>query len=324
MESSPAHSWNLYWVASDGFEDCFVVAKNARSARSIECQMNGFDFAEVKATKITSIPDHVIRSYQRARGYRKHPWPGYVYSKNFFKKMGAEFRTINGKEEMLLDEVVYEVDEYAPCAIYRRRTIGFKAIEEFKNIPELVHEIDNYDDEDIWREPEIHLVTALGMCLIRCQQIEHYIAQSFLFGISRNQKRKYETINDLRAGWRKKTLGNMLESIQEAWEIEPTVKANLELFLKNRNLLVHGITTDERFDIRTLWGQRELLSFLNFFDFHSRIVKRAFRASYYASLDFAIRRWGLPKGGSRSPFNKKQIQEISIFVEFFKPKDDAI
>lgn len=28
--------WKLYWVASDGLEDCFVVAKNSRSAKKIE------------------------------------------------------------------------------------------------------------------------------------------------------------------------------------------------------------------------------------------------------------------------------------------------
>ena len=34
--------WKLYWVAFDGFEDCFVVAKNLRSAREIEKEINDF------------------------------------------------------------------------------------------------------------------------------------------------------------------------------------------------------------------------------------------------------------------------------------------
>jgi hypothetical protein len=225
---------------------------------------------------------------------------------------------------MLLDDVVYEVEEYVPCSMHRLRTIGSKAIDELNSIPELAHEINNFDDEDVCGRPEIHLVTALGICLIRCQQIEHYIAQSFLLGISKKQKEKYLTINDLREGWKKKTLGNMLQCIQEAWEIEPLVKANFELFLQIRNLLVHGITTDERFDIRTRWRQRELLSFLNFFDLHSRIVKRTFRASYYASIEFAIHSWGLPKGHPRRLFGKKQKEEMGLFFEFFKPREGAI
>jgi hypothetical protein len=169
--------------------------------------MNGFDFSEVKATKVMCVPEAVARSYQRGRKHKKNPWPWYVYGKKFFKELGAGFRTIDGKEEMLLHDVVYEVDEYVPCSMYRRRTIGLKAIKVLNDIPELKHEINNYDDEDVWRPPEIHLVTALGMCLIRCQQIEHYIAHSFLLGISKEQKRKYHTINDLRAGWKKKNFG---------------------------------------------------------------------------------------------------------------------
>ena len=31
MAKKPS-SWNLYWVESDGIEDCFVAAKNSRSA----------------------------------------------------------------------------------------------------------------------------------------------------------------------------------------------------------------------------------------------------------------------------------------------------
>jgi hypothetical protein len=116
----------------------------------------------------------------------------------------------------------------------------------------------------------------------------------------------------------------MLRCIEEAWDIHPLVKANFELFLKNRNTLVHGITTSERFDIRTRWGQEELLAFLQFFDIHSRIVKKAFRASYYASLHFGVSRWGLPDRMPKKLFSKKQEQEIALFFEFFSPKYDCM
>ena len=36
----------------------------------------------------------------------------------------------------------------------------------------------------------------------------------------------------------------LLRAIEEAWEIEPTVKASFDLFLIQRNLLIHGITTN--------------------------------------------------------------------------------
>lgn len=49
--------WKLYWVASDGLEDCFVVAKNSRSARRIEKEMNGFEDEDIVVTRIMDIPD---------------------------------------------------------------------------------------------------------------------------------------------------------------------------------------------------------------------------------------------------------------------------
>jgi hypothetical protein len=286
--------------------------------------MNGFELTGVEATKIMRIPERVVRACKREKTYKKHPWPWYVYGKRFFEGLGAQFRTIDNREEMLLCDVVYAVDDYRPCGIHKQRSIGIRAVEELCRLPELADAIHDYDDEDIWNGPVIHLVTALGMCLIRCQQIEHYIAHSFLLGISKEQKAKYNTINDLRAGWKKKTLGNMLLCIQEAWEIEPTVKAGLELFVESRNRLIHGLTTDEQFDIRTDWGQRELWAFLYFFDIHSRIVKKAFRASYYASIHFAIKKWGLPRGAPKRIFSKRRKDELSLFAEFFSPKLDCI
>jgi hypothetical protein len=88
--------------------------------------------------------------------------------------------------------------------------------------------------------------------------------------------------------------------------------------------LIHGVTTSDQYDIQTIWGQHELLAFLTFFDIHSRIVKQAFRASYYASLDFAVKKWGMPGGGPKKLFNKKQASEIALFFEFFSPRPDSI
>ena len=306
-------------MESDGVEDCFIVARNSRSACRVEIDENGFEVEDVRAIKIMCISQAVEASYRKT-GNRK--WPGYVYGKEFFEELGAQFRTVDGKYEMLLDDVVYAVEDYVPCGIIRERTIGHKAVSELKADPELAEY--EYHEEDIWDGPTIHFITGLGICLATCQQIEHYIAHSFLLGISKKQKQKYKTLKDLRDGWRRKTLGNMLKCIEEAWEIEPTFKANLELFLANRNRLIHGITTDERFDIRTHWGREELLAFLSFFDVHARIVKSAFRASYYASIEFGSHNWGRPKGIPKNVFGRNQKNEARLFVAFFTPKDGAI
>jgi hypothetical protein len=107
--SAKSSQWHLYWVESDGVEDCFVVARNSRSACRVEIDENGFDVEDVRATKIMRIPQKVELSY-RKNDRRK--WPGYVYGKEFFEKLGAQFRTVDGKHEMLLDDVVYAVEEY--------------------------------------------------------------------------------------------------------------------------------------------------------------------------------------------------------------------
>jgi hypothetical protein len=317
--SPKSNTWNLYWVESDGIEDCFVVARNSRSACRVEIDENGFDVGDVRATKIMRI-SHDVQGSCRRNDNRK--WPGYVYGRKFFEKMGAEFRTVDGKQEMLLDDVVYAVDDFVPCGIFRKRSIGQRAISELRAAPEIADY--PYHEEDIWEEPVIHLITALGICLVTCQQIEHYIANSFLLGISKKQKQQYRTIKDLRAGWRRKTLGAMLKCTEEAWEIEPILKANLELFLVNRNRLIHGITMDEQSDIRTHWGREELLAFLSFFDVHARIVKSAFRASYYASIEFAFHHWERSEGIPKKIFGPKQRREASLFYTFFTPKDGAI
>jgi hypothetical protein len=95
--------WNLYWVESDGVEDCFVVARNARSACRVEIEMNGFEPNEVRATQIIRVPDKVRLAYEKRK---KHCWPWYVYGKAFFRGLGAQFRKVESKEEMLLEQVV--------------------------------------------------------------------------------------------------------------------------------------------------------------------------------------------------------------------------
>jgi hypothetical protein len=184
--------------------------------------------------------------------------------KNYLKKLVHNSESSVAKEEMLLDDVVYEIEgDYVPCEIIRKRTIGWKAVSELRSDP-LLGSFE-YHDEDIWDTPTSHLITCLGICVATCQLIEYYIVNSFLLGISKQQKQKYETINDLRNGWKRKTLGNMLKNIEEAWEIEPTLKANLELFLANRNRLIHGITNRRTIRYTNAMGPRRTHRILKLF-----------------------------------------------------------
>jgi len=313
--------WNLYWVESDGVEDCFVVARNSRSACRVEYEMNGFDPEEVNATKIMRIPPSIEKSYlqqKQREGKESFSWPWYGY-RDLLEEMGAEFRIIDGIEEMLLDNTVYSWSSDGPT---RLRSIGKKALLELKNNPDF--SFVEYDDEDMWQPSQVHLLTMLGMCVARCQQIEFYISHSFLLGISKKQKRKYTTISDLIDGWKSKTLGKLLRSIDEAYEIEPLVRESFNLFLDMRNQLIHGITTSDKYDIETSWGEDELVAFLTFFDIVSRTVRNAFRSSYYASINFGMEYLDSEEKVPKDLLSQKQIEEIGFFIEFFTPKKGCI
>ena len=104
--------WKLYWVASDGLEDCFVVAKNFRSARRIEKEMNGFDDVDLKVTRIMNIPDEYeevankkFRKWEKEQRCNEHlnintliSWPYYA-EEWLLEKLGAEYRTIEGENK---------------------------------------------------------------------------------------------------------------------------------------------------------------------------------------------------------------------------------
>ena len=49
---------------------------------------------------------------------------------------------------MLLEDVVYAIEDYVPCSIFRERTIGRKAISELKGEAELSKY--PYHEEDMW------------------------------------------------------------------------------------------------------------------------------------------------------------------------------
>lgn len=300
--------WHLYWVYSNGLEDCFVVARNVRSAIKVEREMNGFEAGDVGAYHACRIPESVARRQLALHKKDKIEWPWYGWD-DLLKKLGAEFREVDGREETLIDGVVYSQGN-------RPRIIGARFIEEFKRDKTL----SNYGEEDRHSPRQNILFTLLGVCVARCQQIEYYIAHSFILAVSTKDKAKYETINDLTRAWKRKTLGQLVCTIEESYELEPTFKASLERFLENRNQLVHGLTTHPQYDIETAWGQDEMIAFLSLFEMISRVIRKAFRACYLASMDFG-NSYLLETPDPRIRFTKKQKSEMDIFHHFFRLRE---
>jgi len=306
--------WNLYWVSSDGLEDCFVVARNRRSAMRVEREMNGFNPEDLDAFRVLSIPSSVARAYLRRK---TDTWPWYAYEP-LLKKLGAEFRTIKNREETKIADFVFSNGIDGPIP---PRTVGSRSLKEFLVDPDF----SEYGEEDAYAPTQMHLLSMLGICVARCQEIEYFIAHSFILGISKTQKRRYETINDLVEGWKKKTLGQLIKAIREGHNVEPMFDASLDLFLNMRNELTHGLTVSERYDISTSWGQDETVTFLTFFEFVSRIVRKAFRSTFYASIEFGIQflvedQTEIPK---ELKLTRRQSREIDLYAAFFTPKLDA-
>jgi hypothetical protein len=163
------------------------------------------------------------------------------------KKLGAKFRIIYGDEQILLHDRVYGWKQSGGVYIY---DVGMRALAERRNQWHLI----NYENK--YPDLEPHLYSVIGIALSICHEIEYFLSKSFIFGITEEQKRKYETINDLWEGWSKKTFGQLIRLIQDGYNIEPILKNGLELFLHMRNKLVHGITNDERYNIHDEWGRK--------------------------------------------------------------------
>jgi len=299
--------WNLYWVYSGGLEDCFVVARNVRSAIKVEQTMNGFDVGDVSAVHVSRVPEDVARRKLNSYAKRNAAWPWYARD-DLLGSIGAEFRDIEGRRETLIDDVVYRQGEFP-------RSIGRRFIKELRQ-----DDAFSGFEEDEFTGRQNVLFGLLGVCIARCQQIEHYISHSFVLSVSAKDKSKFETIDDLTRSWKKKTLGQLVRAIEESYELEPTFKSALEWFLEMRNLLVHGLTTHAKYDIETEWGQDEMICFLARFELMSRAVRMAFRACYLLSIDYGLN-FLIERPSRKMRLTKKQLEEVSIFPHFFTLKE---
>lgn len=81
--------WNLYWVSVECSpeENCFVIARKARSAAKYEEYHSGFNLGDARAELIVNIPEalekRAIKAHQKTitqDGVEKscHPWPSYA------------------------------------------------------------------------------------------------------------------------------------------------------------------------------------------------------------------------------------------------------
>jgi hypothetical protein len=314
--------WTLYWVSSDTIEDCFVAARSSRSAARVEIDMNGFDPEWVKAERICVIPKTVEEAYFHKAEEEVHQWPWYVYGRAFFEGVGAEFREIEGQLQMLLNDVVYEVNEFSPCEIRRIYTVGARAANQFDAVPEFKSVETEYEEPDYLGSiaPFVHEI--VGRCLLRCQRIESNLASSFIFCAPQENKPEGKTINDLRNEWKRLTFGQLVKIIKKNWDMAPELEAAFNLFKESRNLFIHRLCTDPRYDISTKWGVMEFLPFLQFFELQTKLILRASEASMAASVSLALHQFGTPDGFDFELFEEEHDENVGAFFHMFHMKGE--
>lgn len=201
-------------------------------------------------------------------------WPYYAEDW-LLEELGAEFRYIDGVKETLIDDIVY-----APHKVY---PVGLKALKEIYELDDKKFlDINNVSYDGIDETTD----RLLGEALKTIHRIEDYITNSFIFAVG-NKKYADYTINELTKLWKSKfTFGNLIKLMKEQFVINEDVENSLELFLYQRNKIAHGLTKDERFDIDTLWGKKELTGFFAIFMANTYTLERVIQSAYIATIAF--------------------------------------
>lgn len=323
------NKWKLYWVTSDGLEDCFVVAKNSRSAKRIEKDANGFEDQEVQVTRIMDIPDEYemlanskFRDWSKKHDYNKYldidnliAWPYYA-DRWLLDLLGAEYRMIEEKEEILINDFVISTNSIYPVGVRAMKELAELTGDKFPNISNVSYE-----------GMRSTLDNMIGICITAIHKIEKYITDSFIFAIGNERYGEY-SIKEVTSLWKRKlTFGKLIKLIQERFEIDEDVYYALTLFLAQRNKIAHGLTMDERFDIDTVWGQKELVGYLALFLRNAWLLEEVFESAYTVTMGVGF---NLIKGDSDDPellktindFEKDSIvkNKIALFSEVFRMK----
>ena len=307
--------WNLYWVAYNGEEDCFVVARNWRSAISLDASYCRYSPEHASAAKVISRPSSKAKSFYKRISSENKIFAVPRHADNqLIGSWGGEQRESEVGLETKFDDLVFTTE--AAETIYPRE-IGGRFL---KNL----HDFDLYKqfgEEGTYDRGKRILFELMRACLSRQQEIEHFLAHSFVFAVSDPQKHKYRTITDWVDGWKKKTFGRMIRDIEHSFTMDEEMKLALHSFKDMRNLFVHGITMTGKYHIDDPWGRDELIAYLARFEFISRAVRKAFKASYYASIDFGNEY--LLEADNKVPLRKKEKEELHIFYRSFHPKGDV-
>jgi hypothetical protein len=107
--------WNLYWVESEPLENCFVVAKTARSAARHDEEIVGLAPKDAKATLVRPIPDRILKAWVTAEKRIRRTDDFFSASQQrlgyaddaLLRMMGAVFKYQDARKVTILDGKKY-------------------------------------------------------------------------------------------------------------------------------------------------------------------------------------------------------------------------
>lgn len=126
----------------------------------------------------------------------------------------------------------------------------------------------------------------MGSATMFSHHVEFYIQRCYIFFFSHSTELSEENIPNLLEKREKRTLGNLIFELQKAFELEDNFKERLERFVSDRNRFVHGLTVEDKYDLYTDEGMKNLEEFLEHFLREIIYFQEVFIGCNVASAEF--------------------------------------
>jgi hypothetical protein len=117
--------------------------------------------------------------------------------------------------------------------------------------------------ENHLNEEQKEILSMVGKVLLHVQALEFVLSRCLTCIFPPEAEMTVDAIYALDTKNQAKPLGLLLSALRETVEIEPDFDSRLREYLKKRNLFVHGLFLDERFDLNTQEGRENLAAFVD-------------------------------------------------------------
>jgi hypothetical protein len=171
-------------------------------------------------------------------------------------------------------------------------------------------------------EESLDALAMMGLALRVVHEIEDYLAQAFVLGITDRERTRSMTVNEYLAQRERMTFGQLVAKLKAAWELDPELEQFLDLFVKRRNLLVHRLTIQKGFDPETKAGANRLRKWLGSFLKLAFVAHRLIRGGWTFSVE-AARNLVEKSGAHIPPIEPPEefLQEAREFLAMAIPRE---